>query len=153
MERGFFHPARGYWQTLGEPSEDVRRSYPNGTVEVPVKPGPNTEFVGGVWVAVAQPAPAPATPQQLSFAQLLIGLVAEGWISEAEGEAWLEGRTPVAVQQLIATLPQSQRFAARARAARPSTVLRGDPLLNALAASKGKTPAQVDAFFTTYAAV
>ena len=87
----------------------------------------------------------------LSFAQLLIGLVAEGWITEAEGDAWLAGVLPAAVLALIATLPAGARFAARARAARPSVVLRTDPLVAGLAAATGKTAAQLDTFFLTYA--
>jgi hypothetical protein len=97
------------------------------------------------------PQPEPI-PQELTFAQLLIGLVAEGWITEAEGEAWLEGRIPAAAELLIATLPEDHRFAARARASRPSTVLRTDPLVIALAASQGHAD-DLDRFFTTYAAV
>lgn len=91
-------------------------------------------------------------PQQLTFAQLLIGLVTEEWITEAEGEAWLAGTVPAAVSVLIATLPAGQRFAALARASRPSVVLRSDPLVNALAAAQDKSQADMDAFFTTYAA-
>jgi hypothetical protein len=94
----------------------------------------------------------PEVPQAITFAQLLIGLVTEGWITEAEGEAWLEGRLPGSVQALIGTLPKDQRFAAKARAIRPSAVLRSDPLVGLLAAAQGKTQEQLDAFFITYGA-
>lgn len=97
--------------------------------------------------------PGPLVPEQITFAQLLIGLVAEGWISEADGEAWLEGRLPGQVTALINTLPQQQRFAAKARAARPSAVYRNDPLVLALSAAQGKTAAELDAFFISYGAV
>lgn len=89
----------------------------------------------------------------LSLAQLLIGLVGEGWITEAEGTAWLAGTLPAAVDGLIATLPAHQRFVARARAVSPSVVLRLDPLVSALAAAQGKTDADLDTFFLTYAKV
>jgi len=102
---------------------------------------------------VAPPPEPPPVPQSLSFAQLLIGLVAEGWITEAEGDAWLGGRLPASVLQLIATLPSQQRFAAKARALRPSEVLRTDPLVEALGAAERKTPAELDQFFQTYAQV
>ena len=92
-----------------------------------------------------------AAAQQLTFAQLLIGLVSEEWITEVEGEVWLAGTVPAAVSGLIATLPEGQRFAALARASRPSVVLRSDPLVNALAAAQDKSQADMDAFFTTYA--
>lgn len=87
---------------------------------------------------------------QLSFAQMLIGLVAEQWITEQEGEAWLTGTLPAPVLALIATLPENQRFAARARATQPSVVLRNDPLVAALGAAQGKTAAELDTFFRTY---
>ena len=89
----------------------------------------------------------------LTFAQLLIGLVTEAWITEAEGEAWLAGTLPAAVLALIATLPTEQQFPAKARALRPSEVLRLDPLVVALGAAQGKTPEELDTFFTTYAGV
>lgn len=90
---------------------------------------------------------------RLSFAQLLIGLVEEGWITAADGDAWLAGTLPAPVTVLIATLPQAAQFPARARALRPSEVLRTDPLVAALALAQGKTDAQLDAFFRDYAAV
>jgi hypothetical protein len=133
------------------------------------------DLVDGFWIVrdmtademvVAFPPPPelePLTPEQelaasraamsLTFAQLLIGLVAEAWITEAEGEAWLTGILPSSALDLIATLPEAERFAAKARTARPSVILRNDPLVNALAEAQGKTPDDLDAFFTAYAAV
>jgi hypothetical protein len=90
---------------------------------------------------------------RLSFAQLLIGLVSEQWITEAEGEAWLAGTLPAPVLALIATLPAEQQFPAKARAIRPSEVLRADPLVELLGAAQGKTPEQLDDFFRTYSEV
>lgn len=86
----------------------------------------------------------------LSFAQLMIGLVAEGWITEAEGEAWLAGTLPFALLTVIDTLPADQRFPVKARAIRPSEVLRADPFVNAMGFAAGKTGADIDAFFLTY---
>jgi hypothetical protein len=57
MERGFFHPDRGYWQTLSEPSVEVLATYPEGTVEVPLMPGRGHEWSGGSWIAVSPPLP------------------------------------------------------------------------------------------------
>lgn len=90
---------------------------------------------------------------KLSFAQLLIGLVTEGWMTEFEGEQWLQGVLPPAVTTLIETLPQNQQFAAKARASRPSEVLRMDSLVVALGAAQNKTPEEIDQFFRTYAGV
>lgn len=150
MEKGFFHPDRGYWQTLDTPSADALARYPEGTVEVPIKPSQYAEWNGREWV-LSDPPPPPV-PSELTFAQLLIGLVAEKWITEAEGDAWLEGRIPASARGLIATLPRAQQFAAKARAARPSTVLRNDPLVIALATAQGRAD-DLDRFFTTYAQV
>lgn len=99
---------------------------------------------------VPQPEPVPTS---ISFAQLLIGLVAEAWITEAEGEAWLAGTLPFAVLTVIDGLPVEQRFPAKARALRPSEVLRSDPLVGAMNAAAGKTQEELDQFFRTYAGV
>lgn len=90
---------------------------------------------------------------KLTFAQLMIGLVTEAWVTEPEGEAWLAGSLPLPVALVINSLPAEQRFAAKARALRPSEVLRADPLVAAMGAAAGKTEAEIDAFFTTYSGV
>jgi hypothetical protein len=96
-----------------------------------------------------EPDPEPA--KVISFAQMLIALVGAGWITEAEGEGWVNGTLPPVVVGLIAELPAEQRFGAKVRALRPSNVWRDDPLVNALAAQEGKTPAEIDAFFAAAA--
>lgn len=50
MEKGFYHPERGYWQTLSEPSAEILASYPAGTFEVPLKPSSLHTFDGSQWV-------------------------------------------------------------------------------------------------------
>lgn len=90
---------------------------------------------------------------KLSFAQLLIGLVSEGWITEAEANDWMAGTLPVRVTDLIANLPAEQQFSARVRAMRPSEIVRTDPLVIALGASEGKSVEEMDQFFITYAQV
>ena len=50
--RGFYHPDRGYWQTMGDPSGAIIEAYPGGTIEVPLKPGSNYEWQDGGWVYV-----------------------------------------------------------------------------------------------------
>lgn len=111
------------------------------------------EEIATVEAQAAAAAEADRAAMTLSFAQLLIGLVTEAWITEAEGEAWLSGTLPTAVLTVIDALPVEQRFAAKARALRPSQVLRSDPLVAAMGAAAGKTSAEVDAFFQTYAGV
>jgi hypothetical protein len=50
MEKGFYHASVGYWQTISEPSADVKASYPSGTIEVSTIPGPGYIFNGSSWV-------------------------------------------------------------------------------------------------------
>lgn len=121
---------------------DVLSAVPAGATNVQVVA--RADYVAPVEVAV---------PESITFAQLLIGLVAEGWITEAEGDAWLAGTLPAAALAVIATLPEAQRFGARTRALRPSVVVRSDPLVIALAASEGITSEQLDQFFITYSQV
>lgn len=54
MEKGFYHPSTGYWQTISDPSPEIRQSYPAGTIEIPVKPGPGYTYDGTAWIAPTQ---------------------------------------------------------------------------------------------------
>ena len=54
MEKGFYHPSVGYWQTLSDPSDEIRASYPEGTVETPIQPSPIHVWDGGDWQEPAQ---------------------------------------------------------------------------------------------------
>jgi hypothetical protein len=127
------------------------------TMHVPKAPGNRhyTMVQGAIDLGepVTQWVPPPPPVPELTFAQLLIGLVAEEWITQMEGEAWLAGTPPAAVETLISGLPVEQQFAARARAVRPSVVVRSDPLVIALATMEGKTSEQMDTFFRTYSQV
>lgn len=89
----------------------------------------------------------------LSFAQLMIGLVAEGWLAQADAEGWLAGTLPPQVLATINLLPVENQFPAKARATRPSEILRSDPLVNMMALAQGRSPEEIDTFFRTYAAV
>ena len=51
-EHGYFHPDRGYWQTLTLPTAEQFAKYPAGTVEVPLKPGTDYEWIGTEWLHV-----------------------------------------------------------------------------------------------------
>jgi hypothetical protein len=61
MEHGFFHPDKGYWQTSNYPAEKYRNAYPEGTVEIPVKPAQYHEWTGQEWVEVLPPEFDPLT--------------------------------------------------------------------------------------------
>tara|TARA_R110000868_G_scaffold68712_1_gene203171 strand:- start:116 stop:433 length:318 start_codon:yes stop_codon:yes gene_type:complete len=64
MEHGFFHPDRGYFQTISTPSEELIASFPSGTVEVPLKPGQDFEWDGSEWLYVAPPPPSREQQQE-----------------------------------------------------------------------------------------
>ena len=57
MEHGYFHPQRGYWQTTGDVSQRILDGYPDGTIDVPLKPSSLHEWQGDAWVEVT-PDPA-----------------------------------------------------------------------------------------------
>jgi len=57
MEKGFYHPERGYWQATGEVPQHILDGYPEGTIEVSLKPSALHEWIDGVWVEVL-PDPA-----------------------------------------------------------------------------------------------
>lgn len=62
-EHGFYNPTAGrdangtpcpvYWQAIDDVSAEMRATYPEGTIEVPLKPGAGYEFNGAEW---AEPA-------------------------------------------------------------------------------------------------
>ena len=89
----------------------------------------------------------------LSFAQLMIGLVAEQWITEEDGRLWLTGTLPPQIISTISLIPAEQRFAATAKATRPSVVNRADPLVQMMALAQGRSDAELDDFFRAYASV
>ena len=66
MEHGFFHPDCGYWQTISDPSEDLIATFPEGTIEIPLKPAQDLQWDGAQWVYVAPP---PATLEQQQAAR------------------------------------------------------------------------------------
>ena len=54
MEKGFYHPERGYWQTNSEPSQEILDCYPDNTIEVPLKPSGLHTFDGKEWIPPTQ---------------------------------------------------------------------------------------------------
>lgn len=142
-------------------SEGSQFALPNGDVVSPAYAGWSNgeyELVAAPPEPEPEPGPEPEPYDQrsgmrLSFAQMLIGLVAEEWITEADGNGWLVGVLPPSVEATINLVPADQRFAARARATRPSEVLRLDPLVQMMSMAQGRSPEEVDDFFVKYADV
>jgi hypothetical protein len=130
-------------------------SLPNGDVVSPAYAGwSNGEYA--LVEAPIEPAPEPGpepVPVSMSFAQLMIGLVAEQWITEEDGRLWLTGTLPPQVISTISLIPAEQRFAATAKATRPSVVNRADPLVQMMALAQGRSNAELDDFFRAYASV
>lgn len=84
-EKGFFHPDRGYWQTSGDVPEDIIAGYPEGTLEVPLKPVGKSEWRDGAWHELP---PDLDTLRQRKLANLRTGCAATiigGFTSSALG--------------------------------------------------------------------
>lgn len=54
-EHGFYHPSRGYWQTTSDVPTSILIGYPEGTVEIPLKPDANAVWDGEQWQAGEPP--------------------------------------------------------------------------------------------------
>lgn len=90
----------------------------------------------------------------LTRRQVIIGMVSEGLISEAEGIAMAAtGAAPASVEALIAAMPPGEQAAARITLAAFTTAYRLDPMTALFQQAGGMTDAEMDAFFTAYAAV
>lgn len=133
MEHGFYHPERGYWQTIGEPSAEILATYPEGTVQVPLKPGANFEWQNGAWTEV-EPS-APPAPDRVSRRQFGMQLIISG--HKAAADAW------------VAQQDELTQWAY----ANSDTFVRTDPMMQAGFAAMGFTEQQVDEFFAAAAAL
>lgn len=82
-EIGFFHPVNGYWQTNSGVSDEILNSYPEGTIQVPVKPGYEYIWNGYEWVVDADrlktkqkmEVPSKITMRQARLQLLSMGLL------------------------------------------------------------------------------
>jgi hypothetical protein len=54
MEHGFYHPVNGYWQTISTPTDEHLSAYPEGTIEVPIRPSPLHTWGGTEWFPPTQ---------------------------------------------------------------------------------------------------
>lgn len=132
MELGFFHQDRGYWQALAGDPEDLLPTYPEGTVQVPLKPGVDYEWQDGAWVYVE---PALPVPDRVTARQFKLQLLADGILDQVEG--W------------IATQSQAVQIAY----ANSGTFVRDEPMMQAGFAALGFTEQHIDAFFMAAAAL
>lgn len=133
MDAGFYHPELGYWQSTGGDPVDLLPTYPEGTIQVPLKPGADYEWQDGAWVYVAPPAPPP--PDRVSRRQFGMQLIISG--RKAAADAW------------VAQQDELTQWAY----ANSDTFVRTDPMMQAGFAAMGFTEQQVDEFFAAAAAL
>lgn len=120
-------------------------------------PGEGFVWNGRAWIK-RDPTPEEIAAKRAAMTvtrpQLIHGLVTMGWITNAEGLAWIDGDLPEEVSDMIATLPASQRLLATARAKNADPIYRMDPMVIGLAAARPDVSADdLDSFFTTFAQV
>lgn len=133
MEHGFYHPERGYWQMTGDVSQHILDGYPEGTVEVPLKPGPHHDWDGSKWVH------APPDPADILAAERA-GMV----VSRFQAKAALMGAgllTPVE-----AAIAQSDALTQLAWA-EAVELRRTSPMIAAVAQAIGLSDTDVDDLF------
>lgn len=148
--RAYYDTVSGaFWRTISD--EDM--GYSEDVIEATDWPSEDHVFNGTSWVIPTETFDI-VVPKSISFAQLLIGLVTEGWITEQEGINWRDRVSlPSLITNYIATLPTNQQFAATTRALAPSEVNRDNALVLAIAVAAGKTTQDLDNFFITYSNV
>lgn len=129
---GFFHPDRGYWQAIDGDLAELLAGYPEGTVEVPLKPGADFEWQDVAWVAVP---PLPIIPDRVTARQFKLQLLASGLLDAVE--AWIS----------------TQDRAVQIAYANSGTFVRDEPMMQQGFAALGFTPEQGDAFFMSAASI
>ncbi len=90
---------------------------------------------------------------KLSFAQLLIGFVDEGWITQSEAMNWMNGSLPAMVVSAISQLPTEQQFAATVKATKSTDITRVEPWIISVGNAQNKTVEQMDEFFKKYTTI
>lgn len=129
MERGFYHPDRGYWQATSEPTPEILAAYPDGTISVPLKPGADYDWQNGEWIYVEPPAPS---LPPLTARQLRLGLVGGGIL-------------PAQVDAAIAAIPDDNaRAVAEIEWEYAMQFERDHPLIEQVSTALGLNVEQID---------
>lgn len=144
MERGFYHPSRGYWQTTGSVPEEILAGYPEGTVEVPLKPDAGAVWTGAAWVAHVETEADKEARRGAARASAVItkgvfcsALMRAGLLSKAEAVAAAKGEWPASFAAFTAALPEDLAAEAEIKWAAAVEVHYADPLLQMLALHVG----------------
>lgn len=136
-EYGFFHPELGYWQSVGGVLDELMAKAPEGTVQVPIKPGADHEWDAnsGEWV-YAPPEPVDPLTLTLTKRQVNAALILAG---HTDPDAFVEGAIDTIADPTQKALALNDwRFAPYFQ--------RSHPLLNDedVLAAASLTPEQVD---------
>lgn len=133
MSKSFYHPEVGYWQTTTDTPD--ASAYPIGTVEVPIKPGPNMDWdaATGQWVAVAPLQVSQFEKDQLRYQRRaaakdgLIAWMAAGNMARVRAGVWTVADLQVLLVELgaVNAMMQTLSFELAAQAIAAST----NPLL------------------------
>ena len=126
MEHGFFHPSRGYWQTTGYPPADILASYPDGTVEVPLRPSADHQWQNGAWVYVAPPPQPVVVPDMVAKLALVRAMREVGLDGQPVTTGSIWDAVKAAIAQAGGAVEEDWQLA--------NHVPRADPTINALAA-------------------
>lgn len=101
-----------------------------------------------------EPKPEPQPVTAVTRRQIMTGLALVDWITEQEAlDALATGARPAAVETVIGSLPEEQRFAARMKWIGFQTAYRDDAMVAALATAAGKSEQDVDDFFAFCATI
>lgn len=126
MEHGFFHPSRGYWQTTGYPPADILASYPDGTVEVPLRPSADHQWQNGAWVYVAPPPQPVVVPDMVAKLALVRAMREVGLDGQPVTTGSIWDAVKAAIAQAGGAVEEDWQLA--------NHIPRADPTINALAA-------------------
>lgn len=138
MSKGFYHQSVGYWQTTTDTPD--ASAYPAGTVEVPIKPGPDMAWDSGANVWVASLPPSPPVPVEVTMRQARLALLAAGKLGDVDAA-------------LASITDAAQRQAAQIEWEYSSTVKRSSAWVQQLAPALALDEAALDALFTAAAAL
>lgn len=138
-EHGFWHPEYGYWQTISDPDEATLAAQPEGTVEIPLKPGADYEWNGVEWVHMP---PDPAVLKEHERA----GMVVSRFQAKAallEADLLSEAETAVAQADPVVQLAWEEAVEFR----------RTSPAIAAIGAALDLTDEDIDDLFVTAAGI
>lgn len=150
-EKGFYHPSRGYWQTVTNPTAAQRAAYPFGTVEVPLRPSAEHEWDGVSW-AVPQPdtdaaLQAARAAAWMSKPAFLLACMQHGILTPEEAHIAATGGFPGAFAAVISQLSQDELNAVNVIWPASTRIERLDPFIMRVAELMNISPEMLDAVF------